>query len=300
MKLFRPSTWNIILFFAILLIAWILAQVVKADTGESRTAYLPTTEMEAHPVEHREMLYTVVLVRTKGGSGSGTVVFSQRIGEEYHSYILTNHHVIGSHIRVTEEWDPKIKKKIQKEQRVELEATWWQYNDFSRMIGSTSQRVDIVAYDERLDLGLLRLRDTERPVQYVAELLPDGAPIYLFDGVFAIGAGLGEPPFATEGKISFLDKLIDGEEYMLSTAPIIFGNSGGALFRYSRERERHELIGVPSRVSATGWSAVTHMAWSIPMETVRGFLRDNCYQVILGEDLGDSCEAIGELKPDDE
>lgn len=249
--------------------------------------------------KHREMLYTVVLVRPSNGSGSGTVIWSEADANgEYHSLILTNHHVVRQAIKIEEVWDPKLGKKVDREKRSLLRAEWHIYNDYSHMVGSKSSRAEIVAYDAKLDLALLRLIDRERRISPVAYFLPEDEPIYLFDEVTAVGAGLGEPPFATQGNLAFLDKIIQGENYFLSSAPIIFGNSGGALFRYSPERRRYELIGVPSKVSAAGWQAVSHMSWSIPVNnTVRNFLRDNCYQAVLHEPLDEEiCENLGELK----
>jgi S1-C subfamily serine protease len=249
--------------------------------------------------KHREMLYTVVLIRQSMGSGSGTVIWSEPDGKgEYHSLILTNHHVVRSAIKIEKIWDPLVGKKVDREKRSLLRAEWHVYNNYSHMVGSKSSRAEIVAYDEKLDLALLRLLDRERRISPVAHFLPEDEPIYLFDPVTAVGAGLGEPPFATEGILSFLDKIIQGEPYFLSSAPIIFGNSGGALFRYSPERRRYELIGVPSKVSAAGWQAVSHMSWSIPVnDTVRDFLKNNCYHPVLREALDEElCENLGELK----
>ena len=76
-----------------------------------------------------------------------------------------------------------------------------------------------------------------------------------------------------------------GNNLYLASAPIIFGNSGGALYVYSPRRE-YELIGVPSMVSAYGWgNVVTHMAWSRPISEIRIFLRANSYgEKILGDE----------------
>ena len=255
---------------------------------------------------HEEMLYTVVLVESSAGSGSGTVIFSGELGEddekEYHNYILTNHHVISNDISIKKEWDPNQGKERKTESRRPVEATWHIYNNYSHMIGSRSQKAEIVAYNDRLDLALLRLRDRERPVEGpVAHILPHGESIYLYDEVWLSGAGLGEPPFSSFGHISNLDRIINGEPYFLTTSPIIYGDSGGALFRYSQLRYKYELIGVPSKVRVIGWGTpVTHMAMSIPIDTVRDFLRDNCYHEILDESLGKNCSSVGKIKFDDD
>lgn len=227
-------------------------------------------------VEHQQMLYTSVLVETARGSGSGTVVYSAERDGEWFTYVLTNHHVIANAIEISEEWDPQENEEVKRERRKPVRLNWFQYNGLSRQIGTSGKIADIVAYDSRADLALLRSRDTEQGVEYVASVLPASAPLFLFESVWAVGAGLGKPPFPTIGVLAGLDEQIDSYRYILGTAPIIFGNSGGALFHWSEARDRYELIGVPAMVSAVGFGqAVTHMAWSIPTETIREFLVEN-------------------------
>ncbi len=233
--------------------------------------------------KHQEMLYPVVVVEAARGSGSGTVIFSAEVDGEWQTYVLTNHHVVASAIKIKDEWDPKLQEEVKRESRTPVQVRWFDYNDYSREIGTRGQTADIVAYDATLDLALLRTRDTERGVDYAAHLMPEDAPLYLFEITWAVGAGLGEPPFPTEGAISNLDQRIKGQRYILSSAPIIFGNSGGALFHRSPERERYEFIGVPARVSGTWTGVVTHRAWAIPRSTVREFLRANDFGFILGD-----------------
>ena len=233
--------------------------------------------------KHTEMLYTVVLVDAAGGSGSGTVIYSGERDGKVATYVLTNFHVIQNGVNIKEEWDPKKGKKVEKELRTSVTANWFDYNDCSRNIGTRGKTADIVAYDKSADLALLKLHDTERPVFPVAQMIVEDASPHLGDEVWAVGAGMGEPPFMTKGNAAFLDKQINGHRYIMATAPIIFGNSGGALFRFSPDRDRHELIGVPSRARAAGWQIITHMAWSIPMSTVRKFLRDNDLSYIVGD-----------------
>tara|TARA_Y100000310_G_C20687045_1_gene819709 strand:+ start:2966 stop:3784 length:819 start_codon:yes stop_codon:yes gene_type:complete len=244
---------------------------------------LPANAASNCNAKHEQMLYTVVLVEVSRGSGSGTVIHSAKREDAWESYVLTNFHVIEGNVRVSEEWDPKKGKKIEKERREEVKVAWFDYNDCSRQIGTRGKTAKIVAYDKLADLALLQITDTEHAVSPVAALLPEDDKIYLADEVWAVGAGLGNPPFMTSGHLAFQDEQIQGHRYMLATAPIIFGNSGGALFRLSEDRGTYELVGVPSKISAAGWQAITHMAWSIPIETIRGFLREQDYGHVLGD-----------------
>ena len=70
----------------------------------------------------------------------------------------------------------------------------------------------------------------------------------------------------------------------LSSAPIIFGNSGGSLWAYSEKRNKYEMIGVPSMVSAYGYgSIISHIVWSRPISDIRGFLSENGFGFVLGD-----------------
>ena len=231
--------------------------------------------------KHREMLYTVVTVESLGNLGSGTVVYSKKDKGDFETFILTNFHVVSSSVTISKEWSPIEKKKVDVEKRVVVKILWFNYNELSRFIGTRGKTADIVAYDKSKDIALLKVRDKERGTAFVARLRPPCRSIYLFDEVYAVGSGLGKPPFATIGTLSLMDEEIDGNRYMLATAPIIYGNSGGALFRLDNSASKYELIGIPSRVSATFFQSVTHMGFSIPMQTVWEFLKKNNYSQIL-------------------
>jgi len=230
--------------------------------------------------QHEEMLDTAIRVDT---SGSGTVLYSKKHNEEWESYILTNFHVIARQITLREVWNPLKGAKEKRETREPVTAFWFDYVKCARSVGTRGRIADIVAHDQQRDLALLRLRDTERGVERIAHMLPEDESPKLGQTVWAIGAGLGFPPSMTSGEMAFAEQMIEGYRYQLATAPIIFGNSGGSLFSYSEVRKQYEMIGVPSRVSASGFQAVTHMGWSIPTETMRTFLRDNYYGFIVGD-----------------
>jgi len=236
--------------------------------------------------EHTEMLYPTVLVRIGKGSGSGTVIYS-KINEEnqYQSFVLTNWHVIQSNVRVKEEWNSEKKEKIETETRRPVNIDLWEYNNYSTSIGTIGRIAKIVAYDKGRDLALLQIEDTERKMPYVAKLYPEGADDgpWIFQQVYAVGAGMGKPPFPTIGVLAGYSRDQDGRDLYLASAPIIFGNSGGSLYVYS-SRNKYELIGVPSMVSAYGWgNVITHMGWSRPINEIRVFLRENKYGFILGD-----------------
>ena len=237
--------------------------------------------------EHMEMLYPTVLVRLERGTGSGTVIYSElNEDQEYESYVLTNNHVIQNYVKVSKIWNSELKEHVETENRRPVNIDLWEYNNFSTAIGTMGRIAEIVAYDKSRDLALLRVKDTERQMPYVATLYPEGLDEgpWIFQTVYAVGAGLGKPPFPTMGLLAGYGRDQDGNELYLSSSPIIFGNSGGSLYVYS-PRRTYELIGVPSMVSAYGWgNVVSHMALSRPIAEIRIFLRENKYGFIIGDD----------------
>jgi len=247
---------------------------------------------EAPVKKIKEMLYPTVMVDLSGGAGSGTVIFSgvrKHISwknEGVWTLVLTNHHVVNSGISITDKFDPRKGKTLQKETRMPVHVRLWDYNDYSTAVGTTGRVGRIVAWDKDRDLALLRLDDKERVIKDVAKFWPEkvGGP-YLFQKTWAVGSGMGNPPYPTAGLLSGISgKDKQGRSLYLSSAPIIFGNSGGSLWAYSKKRKRYEMIGVPSMVGAYGWgSIIPHIAWSRPITEIRSFLRENDFGFVLGD-----------------
>ena len=239
-----------------------------------------------------EMLYPTVMVDTGKGVGSGTVIFSAARAHEswkderIWSLVLTNYHVVRGAISISEDFDPKKGKSIQSETRRPVHVRIWDYNDYSTAVGTTGRVGRILAWDKNRDLALLRLDDKERVLKNVATFWPEdvGGP-YLFQQTWAVGSGMGNPPYPTEGLLSGIaGKDQQGRPLYLSSAPIIFGNSGGSLWAHSAKRDKYEMIGVPSMVGAYGWGvAITHIAWSRPISEIRAFLRENEYGFVVGD-----------------
>ena len=217
---------------------------------------LPLSAMTAEVVTEApvkkitEMLYPTVMVDLGQGQGSGTIIFSGKrkheswADEKVWTLVLTNYHVIKSAVNIEEEFDPKKGKNVQKETRRPVHVRLWDYNDYSTAVGTTGRVARILAWDKHRDLALLRLSDKERVIPSVATLWPEdvGGP-YLFQTTWAVGSGMGNPPYPTEGLLSGISgKDQKGRALYLSSAPIIFGNSGGSLWAYSKKRDRYEMI----------------------------------------------------------
>jgi S1-C subfamily serine protease len=247
---------------------------------------------------HKQVLWSTVRVHTDKAYGSGTVIYSgQNKSGEYVTYVLTCFHVIAENIKVEEKFDQRVGYDIKKESRIPAEVEFFYYEKLSKCSGiSGSCKADIICYDEDADIALLQLKRTHK-VEFIANLYPIDKidEVHVFDKVFACGAALAHEPIATEGIINFMNEIMEnGVEYWMSNAQIIFGNSGGSLFRYSEERETYELLGIPARiaVSMSGFSStpVTHMGYFVPIPRIYEFLENNFYTFIYGKGTYESCK----------
>lgn len=234
-----------------------------------------------------KILYPVTRVRSGSGAGSGTVVWSGNTPEgKTETYVLTNHHVVKNQIKVEKRWDPNIKKELMVETRSSVEVEFFQYENGSTLEGTTSYKAEIVAYSKEEDLALLRLKKST-PTYFVADLAPESreAEIFLGNRIVAVGCALSHEPIMTDGGVNFMDEEIDNKIYWMGSAPIIFGNSGGAVFL----AKTGEFIGVPSRgaVIPIGFSAntVPHMNWFIPFSRIYGWLETIHYNFICDPEV---------------
>ena len=234
-----------------------------------------------------EMLYPSVMVDVGSSQGSGTVIYSGwRDDGEAWTMVLTNHHVIKTAVKLVEEFDPKRGEEVKREHRRPVKIRFWSYNQYSSAIGTSGRIAHIVAWDRHRDLALLRVADQEKVYDNVAILWPEDVDgPFVFQDSWAVGSGLGNPPYPTEGLLSSTTaKDRDGYSLYQSSAPIIFGNSGGSLYVYSKLRGNYELIGVPSMVSAVGFGQpVSHMGWSRPIDEIRAMLRENDLGWVIGD-----------------
>ena len=258
--------------------------------------------------KHEQMFYPTVRVRTKKAGGSGTVVYSQKNDKdgEIYTYVITNQHVIADSVHLEKKWDPVLKRKVDKEILDTVNVEFFRFNNYSHTIGSFAVEADIVAYSEvegGQDWALLRVRDKENEADYVANMFPldDLDNIHIFDETYAVGASLGHPPVASNGMITYMDDEIEHYKYWMSSAPTIFGNSGGAVYRWSGNRKQYEYIGIPSRISIQpmGFSAdaITHMGYFIPIDRVYKLLEDNDFQFIYDSNYSiEDCKKTREKK----
>jgi len=252
--------------------------------------------------KHEQMLYTSVRVRTMKAGGSGTVLYSAPINGDdgiYETYVLTNNHVIAENVKVDKKWSTLLKREVKTDILTDCSVEFFENEYQSWEAGHSAYKAEIMCYDVDMDLGLLRLR-SEKPFPFVAKLFPRDEHkkrLRVFMKLYAVGSGLGHPPLQTKGELAGFCDVIDNYPYWLSTAPTIFGNSGGSVFL----AETGEFIGVPSRVSVVmmgmGGSAITHMSYFIPITSVYDFLEDQVFNFIFDPDISSkACADSRKLK----
>jgi len=84
--------------------------------------------------------------------------------------------------------------------------------------------------------------------------------------------------------ITRMDFLIESLSYDMSSAQIIYGNSGGAMFK-----SNGILIGMPSKIAVTGWIGlpITHMGLFIPINRVYEYFKEEHYNFIFDLDINE-------------
>lgn len=234
-------------------------------------------------------LYTCVRVRAGHAGGSGQVIHSM---EKNGTFVLSCQHVVDNAIEIKDEWSSILQKNVKRDIRSEVEIEFFKYAYTDRTIGAEAIKAEIVAYDKNEDIALLRLKDPT-PRKHVAQIYNLNAQeedINYFDEVVTIGAALGHAPVSTIGNICSFNDIIENRDYMLASAPMIFGNSGGATFL----TKNWKLVGMPARISVTirGFAAdpITHMGYIVPYWRINQFFDDQMMNFMKDESISyDEC-----------
>ena len=235
---------------------------------------------------HEAYIYPVVRVTYGNSGGSGTIIYSKEIEVgKYSTYILTNYHVIENAITITEEWDSILAKKIPIERRNVVYIEQFKYHNISIPVGTMRIEADIKIYNKIEDIALLKLRYDEL-IKTIAKLpkTEEDYKYYVLNESIAVGCSLLFPPLPTIGVITRMGFLIESLPYDMSSAQIIYGNSGGAMFK-----SNGILIGMPSKIAVTGWIGlpITHMGLFIPINRVYEYFKEEYYNFIFDLDINE-------------
>jgi len=255
--------------------------------------------------EHEDMIYPTVRVRTTKAGGSGLIVYSKPTPnnpKKYETYIMTCQHVIDEAIKKVKKKHPFANRTIEVEVRELVQVEVFEYEEMSTIVGASAYTAEIMAWDKQYDLALLKLNTTKK-FDYVAKLYPKGKSddIKLLMKLCSCGCSLGHEPILNKGQLNGKHDIIENEEYWLSTANTIFGNSGGSDFL----DETHEYIGITARISGyqLGFSVdiITWMGFVIPIDTIYKFWDKQLFMFIYDEAFtSEQCAKLREEKREEE
>lgn len=148
-----------------------------------------------------------------------------------------------------------------------------------------SETATLLEFDAEIDVALLRL-DIDDSAPNVARLGSRArlSGVEIFDRVYAVGCPLGNDPIPTTGEVAATAHEVDGESYLMISAPTYVGNSGGGIF----DAATHELLGVFSKVYTHGSlrpTIVTHMGLVTPLDVVYDWLSETPYAFLVPTSL---------------
>lgn len=202
------------------------------------------------PPKADALMSPVVRVRLPGGDGGGSGTVMHWDGER--SYILTNAHVTGGSSYVL----------------VEV----FHYASGGREVTGTDYEADVLVEDVDQDIAILVVEAKLR----TARMLPLEEWTELLEPVWLSGCPMLMDPIVSEGEITDLDEAMGGWTFIVASAHIWHGNSGGAAFV---ERDGgFYWVGIPSRMMTDGYHKLANFAYIIP--------RDRVAEVLWAHDLG--------------
>lgn len=232
----------------------VLAENSEADPGLLRQIAAILTKLRKHLILeetrgvrevslYRDSAPAVVLVVTKNGLGSGTIIDDS-------AHVLTNWHVVAGYSRVAVVFKPKKGEDLQE--------------DLIR--SATVERIDEVS-----DLALLKVISPPRPFATIA--LGEPSSLEVGQDVFAIGHPRGEVWTFTKGIISQIwpkyqwpNSNPRHQATVIQTqTPINPGSSGGPLLD-----EHGRLIGVNTFINADS----PGLNYAVAVDTVQQFLQN--------------------------
>jgi S1-C subfamily serine protease len=260
---------------------------------------------------HKHVLYPVVRVMTESAAGTGVIIYSDVTPDtidkpddekEYESYVLTCWHVVEDAIKFVKKWSTIAKKDITVEANELVRVEIFKYEKLSRCSGATSIEAEIVSYDKPFDVALLKIRSSEK-IEYIAKLYPQkkADDVKLGASMISCGCSMAHNPFFTFGNLTSKGDQITAKEYWMTSANVIFGNSGGPVFL----SDSYEYLGNTARVTSIqlgfGVDIITWMGFFIPIDSIYDFLEENFFQFIYDKTTDSKkCEALRKAKMEEE
>jgi len=153
------------------------------------------------------ILKCAVKVITAKGHGSGIVVFSEQDAKTglYHSFVVTNHHVVADGDFLLIQQHNRINNR-------EVESV-------------TTYSGALVCASMAADVAVIEFITTEKLISATAAVANEYQTLKPFSDIFVCGAPLRFNPFVAQGKVADIDN-----ESILANVFAIFGSSGGGVY----------------------------------------------------------------------
>lgn len=221
----------------------------------------------AEPVPVAQHLQDVtVTIKTDYAEGSGTI-FTRDVDGQAVNFVWTAAHVVDDLRKVKEVIDPATGTKRSKVSFRDC-AVVKELVEGGRRVGELKMDAVVIRYSEGEDLAILRIRKKN--------FVQDTVVFHLQDDIPPVGTELlhcGSPGgqqygagSVTEGIVSQIGRLIEGDEYDQTTVMAIGGSSGGIV----ATKEAGEYVGMLTRGMRSG----DNFNFMIPVRRIREWAKD--------------------------
>ena len=198
----------------------------------------PANTVSAAPDKklHSQCIYPTVLIKVGTSSfGSGVIVRSEKVGDEYRNVVLTCGHIF-------------LMSLVNNSGR-DCEVGVGQYKDWSTFEGYEMYAAKRYGMEKDMDLGVVVFVSKEK--------MPVGKlnfrkRLYIGNDVFHVGCGLGDEIRIDYGKVTSVKAEIRGilDNAIRTSVFTVPGDSGGPLF------EDYEVVGIAQAIRNVrlGWN----------------------------------------------
>lgn len=208
---------------------------------------IPSTVFSDEPDKklHNQCLYPSILVNHKFAAlaGTGTIVRSEKVGDEYHNVVISCAHIFGH---------PDMKNYV---------AKMGKYEDWSTRTGYETYDLIVYQVDKTHDLSVSLFKSkTKMPT---AEF-DFKAKLYIGSEVFRFGCGVGDELRLDFGKITALNtKLGSIKNVTRMNIYTVPGDSGSAVFH------KYKIIAITQAIRTYRNLPCFGISYAIPISRIK-------------------------------
>jgi S1-C subfamily serine protease len=206
---------------------------------------IPTIVFSDEPDKklHQDCLYPSVQIRNAFVSGSGTIVRSDKIGNDYHNVVLSCAHIFTKENVFFMDTNVRVPK----------------YKEWSVFEKYENYEAFLYKIDREFDLSIILFASKEKmPIAN----LDFSTKLYIGSDVFHIGSGLGEQQRLEYGKITSVNSYTSKPEVYRTLRTSIYtvpGDSGTGVFH------NYKVIGVMRSIRKTRNTPLWGISYCIPL-----------------------------------